>query len=316
MHPSQIQVKSKSIKSIKSISVRCRPSSGFFTVLSLCQSRRLPQTLQALPPPTHEPLSHFLNMTSFYDVLGVNLNATPTQVKKAFYNLALLYHPDKGGDADVFKFLSMVSEVLQDKKRRADYDLQGKAAFMAGWDYKPPSGEKFEEGELVYQFILEPINVSHSDIQYILSTKGAAMLKVKSDRWSETQVEVGFLRNLYLILKRRSEGFNNMVVVWRRDSKHKFTQMDGRWYSGVHTLDGLDVPEQCKDRFHEDIAFYNQTTSLFELPRLFKELFRLGLNIQDLDQPKAFPTAMISRHPWSVHLRRWVEAPESNLKVT
>ena len=32
-----------------------------------------------------------------YDLLGVKINSTLSEIKKAYYNLALLCHPDKGG---------------------------------------------------------------------------------------------------------------------------------------------------------------------------------------------------------------------------
>ena len=81
--------------------------------------------------------------------------------------------------------------------------------------------------------------------------------------------------------------------------------------------DAEEVPEDFRSRL-VDGDVYKQTASPFDLyPRAIKDLFRLGLNIQDVDQPKAFPAAMVARHPWSIHLRQWAEARggwETNLK--
>ncbi|KAJ1411738.1 hypothetical protein B484DRAFT_402546 [Ochromonadaceae sp. CCMP2298] len=62
----------------------------------------------------------------YYDMLGVDRQASDTEIKKAFRKQAMLMHPDKGGDAEQFKLLSEAYEVLSDDKRRQTYDRFGK----------------------------------------------------------------------------------------------------------------------------------------------------------------------------------------------
>lgn len=66
---------------------------------------------------------------SFYDALKVGVGATPTQIRKAFNREASAHHPANGGDAARFKYLSAVCDILLDKKKRAQYDSQGKKPF-------------------------------------------------------------------------------------------------------------------------------------------------------------------------------------------
>ena len=39
----------------------------------------------------------------YYSILGVNRNASETDLKKAYKKKAMQYHPDKGGDANKFQ---------------------------------------------------------------------------------------------------------------------------------------------------------------------------------------------------------------------
>jgi len=40
------------------------------------------------------------------------LDATENEIKKAYHKAALIHHPDKGGDADDFKYVQTAYEIL------------------------------------------------------------------------------------------------------------------------------------------------------------------------------------------------------------
>ena len=69
----------------------------------------------------------------YYEVLGVERDATPEQMKKAYRKLAVQYHPDKNpGNKEAeeqFKELGEAYEALNDPQKRAAYDQYGHAAF-------------------------------------------------------------------------------------------------------------------------------------------------------------------------------------------
>jgi DnaJ family protein A protein 2 len=64
----------------------------------------------------------------YYEVLGISRSATPSEVKRAFKNLALQHHPDKVSqesreEAEIrFKNISQAYEVLNDETERQYYD--------------------------------------------------------------------------------------------------------------------------------------------------------------------------------------------------
>ena len=70
---------------------------------------------------------------NYYDILGIQKTATKDEVKKAFYKLAAKYHPDKkGGDEAKFKEVNEAYQILQDEKKRKEYDTYGQTFNGAG----------------------------------------------------------------------------------------------------------------------------------------------------------------------------------------
>ncbi|MCL2643539.1 MAG: molecular chaperone DnaJ [Candidatus Bathyarchaeota archaeon] len=68
----------------------------------------------------------------YYEVLGVEKNATSDQLKNAYRKLAMQYHPDRNKEAgaeDKFKEISEAYAVLSDAQKRVQYDHLGHAGF-------------------------------------------------------------------------------------------------------------------------------------------------------------------------------------------
>ncbi|MDR3203590.1 MAG: DnaJ domain-containing protein [Deltaproteobacteria bacterium] len=80
-----------------------------------------------------------------YKTLGVEKNASPDSIKKAYRNLARKYHPDVNPNdksaEEKFKELSMAYDILSDPNKKAEYDNLGREAFFErgfnGAGYKP-----------------------------------------------------------------------------------------------------------------------------------------------------------------------------------
>ena len=69
-------------------------------------------------------------MSEYYEILGLNKNATQEEIKKAYRKLAIKYHPDKNKDdpnaEQKFKEIAEAYGVLSDEEKRKIYDKYGK----------------------------------------------------------------------------------------------------------------------------------------------------------------------------------------------
>ena len=72
----------------------------------------------------------------FYDILGVQKNASDDDIKKSYRKLAMKYHPDRNKDDKEaerkFKEATAAYEALKDPEKRAAYDQYGHDAFRQG----------------------------------------------------------------------------------------------------------------------------------------------------------------------------------------
>ena len=57
-------------------------------------------------------------MEDYYKILGVNKNATKSEISRAYKNLALKLHPDKGGNEYLFKKVNEAYKVLMNKSHQ------------------------------------------------------------------------------------------------------------------------------------------------------------------------------------------------------
>jgi len=69
----------------------------------------------------------------YYQILGVDKNASQEEIKKAFRQLARKYHPDVAGkeSEEKFKEINEAFQILSDPQKRAQYDQFGSAAFKS-----------------------------------------------------------------------------------------------------------------------------------------------------------------------------------------
>ncbi len=79
----------------------------------------------------------------YYEILGVDRNASQDEIKKAFRKLAHKYHPDKaGGDEKKFKEINEAYQILSNPEKRKQYDQFG-ASFNGAAGFNSANGAGF-----------------------------------------------------------------------------------------------------------------------------------------------------------------------------
>lgn len=94
-----------------------------------------------------------MEFKDYYAALGVDRQATPDEIKRAYRKLARKFHPDLSKEPDAearFKDVAEAYEVLKDPEKRTAYDALGQR-YQRGRPFQPPpdfgSGFEFSGGE-------------------------------------------------------------------------------------------------------------------------------------------------------------------------
>jgi molecular chaperone DnaJ len=85
----------------------------------------------------------------YYEVLGVDKNASAQEIKKAYRKLAIKFHPDKNPDdksaEDKFKEAAEAYEILSNDEKKAKYDRFGHAGMGGGAGFGGGGGMNMDD---------------------------------------------------------------------------------------------------------------------------------------------------------------------------
>lgn len=83
----------------------------------------------------------------YYEILGVDEDASAAQIKKAYRTLAQKYHPDRNPDdptaEDRFKEVQQANDVLSDPEKRKQYDARRNNPFAGPDGFETGSGGRY-----------------------------------------------------------------------------------------------------------------------------------------------------------------------------
>ncbi len=99
----------------------------------------------------------------YYDVLGVKRNASADDIKRAYRDLAMRYHPDRNKEKSAeekFKEINAAYAVLGDPEKRKQYDTFGPEGF----------GQRFSQDDIFRNFdineVLRQMGVNFEDMGF------------------------------------------------------------------------------------------------------------------------------------------------------
>ena len=153
-----------------------------------------------------------------YEILGLEARAEATadDVKKAYRVLALKHHPDKGGDPNKFRAVSIAHSILSDPEKRAVFDQTGDV---------DESGEEIDEASFeqwyeYYRQLFPPITTSmiesfsekykgseeeRGDVLAVYDKFGGDMVKIMANVMLAEDVDYGRIEGLILTAIERGE---------------------------------------------------------------------------------------------------------------
>lgn len=73
---------------------------------------------------TEKNLEEILSHCDLYQVLEIDKNTTPREIKIAYYKKSKVCHPDKGGDPKEFYLINIAYKILSNKENREKYDSE------------------------------------------------------------------------------------------------------------------------------------------------------------------------------------------------
>ena len=137
-----------------------------------------------------------------YTELDVPVDASLETIKQRYRTLAQMYHPDKGGDEELFKRIKLAYEILSDPVRRKQYDITGETT---------TTNAKDEAVANLVQILLHVVpnfNVDQDDLIHIAEMETRTMLDLVNKDIGVTERYIHNLEKVASKLRIKTEGEN------------------------------------------------------------------------------------------------------------
>ena len=124
----------------------------------------------------------------YYNTLGIDKQASPDDIKRAYRKLASQYHPDKGGDTAKFQQIQQAYDVLSDDIKRNQYDssndpLSKLSSFFSQFQQNPVQRQKIYT--VNYTVSLEQIAMGTNESIAVQTPDGPKVIHIRVPRGLE-----------------------------------------------------------------------------------------------------------------------------------
>jgi curved DNA-binding protein CbpA len=137
-----------------------------------------------------------------YTELDVPVDASLETIKQRYRTFAQMYHPDKGGDEDIFKRIKLAYEILSDPIRRKQYDITGETTTT---NTKDEAVAKIVE---ILLHVVPNFNVDQDDLILIAEMETRSILELVFKDIGVTERYIVNLEKVSKKLRRKTEGEN------------------------------------------------------------------------------------------------------------
>lgn len=151
-----------------------------------------------------------------YLELQISIDATDEEIKIQYRALAMIHHPDKGGDEEKFKRIKEAYEILSDPVRRKAYEISGDAE--SNLQIRNSALDHIAQmmGQIVPQF-----NYEADDLFAIMRQE---VITIKQNMIENTNVCTGYITNLQKVISRvnaKHDKQNIMVDILQKQIDHR-----------------------------------------------------------------------------------------------
>ena len=129
-----------------------------------------------------------------YLELEVSIDATDEEIKIQYRAMAMIHHPDKGGDEEKFKRIKEAYEILSDPVRRKAYEISGDAETNLHLRNAALDHISQMMGQIVPQF--------NSEADDLFAIMRHEVNNIRQGMIENTNVCVGYMANLQKVIAR------------------------------------------------------------------------------------------------------------------